>query len=69
MRAETESRKNPPIAQREPLHEESASDESLTDVIDQYRRRAFHRALERRHASVPYSTVIEAMRLVRTTSA
>lgn len=59
---------NPPLAQREPLRDESSSDESLTDVIDQYRRRAFHRALERRHATVPYSTVIESARLVSTTS-
>lgn len=67
MRAETESRTNPPLAPRESLHDDVA-DESLTDVIDQYRRHAFQRALERRHATVPYSTVIETARLVRTSS-
>jgi hypothetical protein len=67
MRAETESRTNPPLARRESLHEDVA-DESLTDIIDQYQRRAFQRALERRHANVPYSTVIETARLVRTSS-
>jgi hypothetical protein len=42
--------------------------EWLTDVIDQWKRNAFRRSLERRHAAVSYSVVVEATRLVRTTS-
>jgi hypothetical protein len=42
-------------------------EETLTDVIDQWSRRAFQRALDRRHASPSYRTVIESAHLVRTT--
>jgi hypothetical protein len=63
MRAETESSKTPSVALRETL-----SDESLTDIIDQLRRRAFQKSLDRRHASVPYRVVIESARLVRTST-
>jgi hypothetical protein len=42
-------------------------EETLTDVIDQWSRRAFQRALDRRHASPSYRTVIESANLVRTT--
>ena len=52
-----------PTQTREPLGEES-----LTDVIDQWSRQAFQRALERRHAVPAYPAVIESARLVRTTS-
>jgi hypothetical protein len=40
----------------------------LTDVIDQWKRNAFQRALERRHAAVPYRVVVESTHLVRTSS-
>jgi len=63
MRAETESKQNPSVAPRESL-----SEESLTDIIDQLRRRAFQSYLDRRHASVPYRAVIESARLVRTST-
>jgi hypothetical protein len=52
-----------PAPSREPLVEES-----LTDVIDEWSRKAFQRALERRHAAPAYPAIIESARLVRTTS-
>jgi hypothetical protein len=62
MRAETESTNTTP-----PPHRDLLADESLTDVIDQLRRRAFKRALERRPADA-YRHTIEASHLVRTKS-
>lgn len=47
---------------------EPTAEEWLTDVIDQWKRNAFQRALERRHAAVPYRAVVEAAQLVRTSS-
>lgn len=63
MRAETDPTPTPPVTLQESL-----SDESLTDIIDRLRRRAFQSSLDRRHASLPYRAVIESARLVRTTS-
>jgi hypothetical protein len=40
--------------------------EWLTDVIDQWKRNAFRRSLERRHARPP--VVVESAHLVRTSS-
>jgi hypothetical protein len=48
--------------------EEPNVEEWLTDVVDQWKRSAFRRSLDRRHAAVPYDVVVEAARLVRTTS-
>ena len=48
--------------------QEPKAEEWLTDVIDQWKRNAFRRSLERRHAAVSYSVVVESTRLVRTTS-
>ena len=50
-----------------PTHEPKG-EEWLTDVIDQWSRKAFRRSLERRHAASSYRDVIESARLVRTTS-
>jgi hypothetical protein len=50
-----------------PTHE-PLPQEWLTDVIDQWSRQAFQRALERRHAAPAYPAVVESARLVRTTS-
>jgi hypothetical protein len=47
--------------------QEPTPEEWLTDVIDEWKRSAFQRALERRHA-VPYRVVVEAAHLVRTSS-
>jgi hypothetical protein len=44
---------------REPLPEEW-----LTDVIDELRRTAFRRALERRHVTPSYRSTVEAAHLV-----
>jgi hypothetical protein len=41
------------------------TEEWLTDVIDQLRRTAFRRALERRHVAPPYRAVVESAHLVR----
>jgi hypothetical protein len=41
-------------------------EESLTDVVDQWKRNAFRRALERRHAAASYRLVVESAHLVRT---
>jgi hypothetical protein len=49
-----------------PTHE--ANVEWLTDVIDEWKRNAFLRALERRHAAVSYRAFIESTRLARTSS-
>lgn len=70
MRAETDPTPASPVTLPESLSDLSLSesDESLTDVIDQLRRRAFLSSLDRRHASVPYRAVIESARLVRTTT-
>jgi hypothetical protein len=48
--------------------QELNTEESLTDVIDQWSRKAFHRSLERRHAAPSYRTFIESALLIRTTS-
>jgi hypothetical protein len=61
MHTETESTNTPP-PRGDPL-----GDESLTDVIDQLRRRAFKRSLERRPADA-YRFTIEASHLVRSKS-
>jgi hypothetical protein len=45
--------------------EEPPAEEWLTDVIDQWKRNAFRRALERRHAA---RVVVESAHLVRTRS-
>ena len=42
--------------------------EWLTDVIDQWSRKAFRRSLERRHAAESYRVTVESTRLVRTSS-
>lgn len=47
---------------------EPKGEEWLTDVIDQWSRKAFRRSLERRHAAESYRGVIESTRLVRTSS-
>lgn len=49
-----------------PKSREAATGESLTDVMDQWSRDAFLRALDRRHASPAYRTVIESAQLVPT---
>jgi hypothetical protein len=49
---------------RTPSHE-PLPEEWLTDVIDELRRTAFRRALERRHVASPYRAVIESAQLVR----
>jgi hypothetical protein len=44
-------------------------EEWLTDVIDAWKRDAFRRSLERRHAAVSYrAVVVESTRLIRTSS-
>jgi hypothetical protein len=48
--------------------DELLGEQSLTDVMDQWSRQAFQRALDRRHAAPTYPAVIESARLVRTTS-
>jgi len=63
MRAETETTNSTPQAPRGDV----LDDESLTDMIDQLRRRAFKRALERRPADA-YRYTIEASHLVRAKS-
>lgn len=47
---------------------EPKAEEWLTDVIDQWSRKAFRRSLERRHAAESYRVVVESSRLVRTSS-
>jgi hypothetical protein len=49
-----------------PTHEHTV--ESLTDAIDEWKRNAFLRALERRHAAVSYRVFIESTRIVPTSS-
>ena len=58
MHADSEN--NSPNAHREP-----SAVTSLTDIIDQYKRAAFQRALERRRDADEYRRMIEAARLVR----
>ena len=53
---------SPPTSTHEPQVE------WLTDVIDQWSRKAFRRSLERRHAAESYRVVVESTRLVRTSS-
>jgi hypothetical protein len=48
--------------------DDSQAQESLTDVIDQMARKAFRRALDRRHVSPPYGVQVESAHLVRTSS-
>jgi hypothetical protein len=62
MRVDTQSTTTTP-----PASPEDVLDESLTDVIDQLRRRSFRRALDRRPAET-YRHRIEASHLVRTKS-
>jgi hypothetical protein len=40
----------------------------LTDVVDQWRRAAFRRALERRPAAPPYRTIVDTALVARTKS-
>jgi hypothetical protein len=47
--------------------QEPNMEETLTDVIDHWSRKAFQRSLERRHAAPSYRTFIESALLVRTT--
>ena len=61
MRAETETPNPPPPTP----HTDVLGEESLTDVIDRMRRRAFKLSLERRPANA-YRHTIEASHLVRT---
>ena len=49
---------------RTPPHE-PLPEEWLTDVIDELRRTAFRRALDRRHVTPSYRAVIESANLVR----
>jgi len=49
-----------------PTHEPAV--EWLTDVIDEWKRDAFMRSLERRHAAVSYRVFIESARVVPTSS-
>jgi hypothetical protein len=51
-----------------PTSNEPNVEEWLTDVIDQWKRNAFRRSLDRRHAAVSYRVVVESTRLVRTSS-
>ena len=51
-----------------PPTQEPKGEEWLTDVIDQWSRKAFRRSLERRHAAESYRVVVESARLVRTSS-
>jgi hypothetical protein len=44
---------------------EALAEEWLTDVIDELRRTAFRRALERRHVAPSYRAVVESAHLVR----
>ena len=63
MRAETETTNpSPPTP-----HADVLGEDSLTDVIDRMRRRAFKLSLERRPANA-YRHTIEASQLVRTKS-
>ena len=62
MRAETETTNPSP-----PTPHDLLDDESLTELIDRLRRRAFKRSLERRPADA-YRHTIEASHLVRTKS-
>ena len=55
------------LSLRTPPHE-PLPEEWLTDVIDELRRAAFRRALERRHGTPSYRAVIEAAHLVRAKS-
>jgi hypothetical protein len=65
MRADNDTSTTPPATPpRDALPEEC-----LTDMIDYLARKAFQRALDRRHAAVPYRLVVESAHLVRTTSA
>lgn len=48
--------------------QEQTPEQSLTDVIDQWKRNAFRRSLERRHAAGSYRVVVESAHLVRTSS-
>jgi hypothetical protein len=64
MRADTDNTIPPSTPLRDAL-----AQEWLTDMIDQLDRKAFRRALERRHAAVPYRHTIEAAHVVPTTSA
>jgi hypothetical protein len=64
-----------PAAQQDAEHntlptptEVPKAEEWLTDVIDQWSRKAFRRSLERRHAAESYRVVVEASRLARTSS-
>jgi hypothetical protein len=51
-----------------PPTQEPKGEEWLTDVIDQWSRKAFRRSLERRHAAESYRVVVESAHLVRTSS-
>lgn len=64
MSAENDERLLPPT----PVSRDAAPQESLTDVMDQWSRDAFLRALDRRHASPSHRTVIESAHLVPTTT-
>ena len=64
MRAENDTANAQPSRQSH----EAIPEECLTDMIDQLARKAFRRALERRHAAPAYRTVIESANLVPTSS-
>lgn len=66
MRSEHDATTPPQTPPPTPLRD--APEEWLTDMIDQLARSAFQRALDRRHATVPYRVVVESAHLVRTTS-
>lgn len=63
MQADSESSNNEPTS-----HHDSSRVASLTDVIDELKRSAFKRALERRAGSDDYRRTIEAAHLVRHSS-
>jgi len=63
MRAENDNENLPPSVSSP----DALSQECLTDMIDQLGRKAFRRALERRHGAVPYREIVESA-LVRTSS-
>jgi hypothetical protein len=64
MPAENDER----LSTESPASREAVAQESLTDVMDQWSRSAFLRALDRRHASLSHRTVIESAQLVQTTT-
>lgn len=65
MRADNDT-PTPPATPPPPR--DALPEECLTDMIDYLARKAFQRALDRRHSAVPYRVVVESAHLVRRTS-